>query len=76
MTTQTFTVVDRSKSSDYRRVAGDVPKSIALQFKHKCSLEEITLAEGLEAALRKWLGDEEEERSDLYLNQESDRANP
>ncbi|MBD2074337.1 hypothetical protein H6F86_10655 [Phormidium sp. FACHB-592] len=39
----------------YAQVSGFIPKELALQFKATCMLQETTLSEALENAVRLWL---------------------
>lgn len=47
---------------DYMQIAGDVKKYIGLRFKAQCSLNQLSLGEGLEQAIMLWLAQGEEEK--------------
>jgi len=40
---------------DYAQISGHIPKSLMKQFRIACTVEEITLSEGIEEAIRLWL---------------------
>lgn len=40
---------------NYIQIAGDIKKEIGLRFKATCTLEQVTLGEGLEEAIVLWL---------------------
>lgn len=40
---------------NYIQIAGDVKKEIGLRFKAVCTLQQVTLGEGLEEAIFLWL---------------------
>lgn len=44
---------------DYMQIAGDVKKDIGLRFKAQCSLNQLSLGEGLEQAITLWLSQAE-----------------
>lgn len=50
-----------AKRSDpgYIQIAGDVKKEVGLRFKAACTLNEMSLGEGLEKAILLWLSQEE-----------------
>ena len=50
-----------AKRSDprYLQIAGDVKKEVGLKFKAACTLNEMSLGEGLEQAILLWLEQEE-----------------
>ena len=40
---------------DYLQISGYVPKSLGLQFKAACTLQELSQSDALEMALEAWL---------------------
>lgn len=47
----------------YMQIAGDVKKNTGLKFKAACTLNELTLGEGLEQAILLWLEQDELKKS-------------
>lgn len=54
MTNSTMSPAKR-RDPNYIQVMGDVQKDIGLRFKAVCSLNQLAIGEGLEAAITVWL---------------------
>lgn len=48
-------VAAKRNDPSYMQIAGDVKKETGLKFKAACTLNELTLGEGLEQAILLWL---------------------
>lgn len=53
-----FEVVAKRSDPSYIQIAGDVKKEVGLRFKAACTLNEMSLGEGLEQAILLWLSQE------------------
>jgi predicted XRE-type DNA-binding protein len=56
------------------QIAGDVKKDTGLKFKAACTLNELTLGEGLEQAILLWLEQDELKKSPLQAKASGDAA--
>ena len=45
----------KRRDPNYIQISGDVKKDIALKFKAACTLNQISVGEGLEQAMSLWL---------------------
>ncbi len=45
----------KRRDPNYIQISGDVKKEIALKFKAACTLNQISVGEGLEQAMSLWL---------------------
>lgn len=61
------TVAARRHDPNYIQIFGDVNKELGLKFKVACTLNQITLGEGLEKAIALWL--EAQEKASREDNQ-------
>lgn len=59
----------KRESPNYIQISGHVPKNLGLQFKSLCAATELTLSEGLEDALQKWIDDRAKSTEDSEANQ-------